>query len=128
MKIEEDYSELLEGMNEAVEAEAQKAANILREKYVIPFCDEYRFRFTSGMGTSFFTRLEDDKIVYPLLTEDIDRHCDEIEVSDEVRERTQEINGLLWTMTFDILGEGPLGNHFGWDSWIDDYNPEDPKC
>lgn len=125
MLFEKD-DEMMEAMHEAVDSEAKKAANVLRNKYVIPFCDKYQFRFVSGMGTSFFVRMEDDQTVNWCLSEDIDRACDDLDepkhLVDATRKLTHEINDHIELLD-NILSDGPLGNHFGWDSWMENYTP-----
>lgn len=130
MIIEKD-DDLIEGMHEAVDAAAAEAARVLRKKYIIPFCDYYRFKFMAGNGTCVFVSLLTDKIVGPETRETIDHRCDQAEEESETdvwngvnRKLQHQINDALNVLHFEILCDGPLGGHFGWDSWIEDYNPE----
>jgi len=119
VKFEKD-DELIQAMHEAVDAEAQKAANILRDKYVIPFCDRYGFRFVVGNGVHIFVCTETEEIHEAVLPGDIDRYYEEGD--GEARAMAHEINNALIVLQ-SVLNDGPLGNHFGWDSWMEDYKP-----
>ena len=116
-------------MRAAVGLEVQTAAKTLRRIYVVPFCDEYLLRFTTGEGSMAFVDIETGAAVRSVPAREVDDlFADGSFGTAEAHLAAHELNDRLMRIE-NILGLSPLGPHpvgmpaLGWGLWIEEYTP-----